>query len=72
MANPFFSALGNQQAMGGINPAQLRSQIESLKKQYSNPQEAIQNLMNSGKITQAQYNAAVQRAQQLKGLLGGK
>lgn len=72
MANPFFSALGNQPNMGGINPQMLRSQIENLKKQYSNPQEAIQNLMNSGKVTQAQYNAAVQRAQQLQNMLGRK
>ena len=31
----------------------------------------VQNMLNSGKITQAQYNAAVQQAQALQKILGG-
>ena len=35
-----------------------------------NPQEQVQQLLNSGRITQAQYNAAVQQAQALQKMLG--
>lgn len=37
-----------------------------------NPQQQIQQMLNSGKVSQAQYNAAVQKAQQLQRLLMGK
>ncbi len=36
-----------------------------------NPQERIQQMLNSGQITQAQYNAAVQQAQQFQKMLNG-
>lgn len=35
-----------------------------------NPQEQIQQMMNSGKITQAQYDAAVKQAKQFQAMLG--
>lgn len=34
------------------------------------PQTQIQQMLNSGRITQAQYNQAVQQAQQLGKLMG--
>ena len=44
---------------------QIMQQINMLKQQYSNPNEAIQQLLNSGKVSQEQYNRAVQQAQNL-------
>jgi len=35
-----------------------------------NPQEQVQQLLNSGRITQEQYNAAVQKAQMLQKMFG--
>ncbi len=37
-----------------------------------NPQQQVQQLLNSGRITQAQYNQAVQTAQQMMKMMGGK
>lgn len=37
-----------------------------------NPQEQIQQLLNSGKISQSQYNAAVQKADMIKNMFGIK
>jgi len=37
-----------------------------------NPQEQIQQLLNSGKISQSQYNAAVQKANMIKNMFGIK
>ena len=34
-----------------------------------NPRQAVQNLLNSGRITQAQYDNAVRMANQLKGMI---
>jgi len=35
-----------------------------------NPQQQVQNLLNSGKITQQQYDEAVKKANQLKSMFG--
>lgn len=37
-----------------------------------NPQDMVQQMLNSGKISQTQYNNAVQQAQALGKLLGMK
>lgn len=34
------------------------------------PRQQVQNLLNSGRVTQAQYNQAVQMANQLQRMLG--
>ena len=43
--------------------------VNRLKSQGGNPDEMIQNMLNSGRISQSQYNAAVQRAQQIMQML---
>lgn len=48
-------------------------QFNEFKKTINgNPQEQIQQLLNSGKISQSQYNAAVQKANMLKNMFGIK
>ena len=37
-----------------------------------NPQEQVQQLLNSGKVSQQQYNQAVQMAQQFQRMFGIK
>lgn len=53
------------------NPMQIFQQIQNLKRQMGNidPNQYIQQMMNSGRITQAQYDAAVRQAEQLKGFI---
>ncbi len=36
-----------------------------------NPQEQVQQMLNSGRITQDQYNNAVKQAQQFQNMLNG-
>jgi len=58
-----------------MQPAQLNiiQQFNQFRQNFrGNPQQQIQQMLNSGKVTQAQYNAAVQKAQQLQRLLMGK
>lgn len=48
-------------------------QFMQFKQNYKgNPQQQIQQMLNSGRISQAQYNAAVQKAQMLQRLIGGR
>ena len=40
--------------------------LNKLKSQGGDPNQMIQEMLNSGRITQEQYNSAVQRAQQIQ------
>lgn len=65
--NPLFQQMNN-------NAQNLIIQkFQQFKQQFrGNPQEQVQQLLNSGKITQDQYNRAVQTANSLMQILGGK
>jgi hypothetical protein len=57
--------------MMGNSTGNIQQMIEKLKKQYpGDPNQYIQQLLNSGRISQAQYNNAVQRAQQIQRMMG--
>lgn len=63
MANQLFKMMN---ANGGN---QLLQRVQQLKQQIGgDPQQHIQQLLNSGKVTQEQYNRAVQMANQMRGL----
>ncbi len=59
MANPLFNQM---------NGNQLLQKAQQLKQQMGggDPNRYIQQMLNSGKITQDQYNQAVQRVQELQ------
>ena len=51
----------------------LLQSFNQFRQQFrGNPQQQIQQMLNSGKVTQAQYNNAVQMAQQFQRMLIGK
>nr|MBQ4455268.1 hypothetical protein [Clostridia bacterium] len=56
-------------SLGGFDQNNLMKSLNELKSQVSDPNQAIQQMLNSGKISQAQYNAAAQRAQQIMRML---
>jgi hypothetical protein len=64
MSNPLF----NQMTGNGLLQ-QLQQFAQSFK---GDPRQQIQQMLNSGRITQQQYNDAVQKAQQLQKMLFGK
>ena len=52
------------------NPQQLLQQFQQFRNTFKgDPKEQIQQMLNSGRITQAQYNQAVQLAQQMQRIL---
>lgn len=70
MNNPLYKQI-QQQNQNPMNVFMQR--FQQFRQSFSgNPQEQIQNLMNSGKVSQEQYNSAYQMAQQMMRMISGK
>lgn len=67
MNNPLFGMM-NQQMPGGI--VQRFQQFQQMFR--GDPRQQVQQMLNSGKISQGQYNQAVQMAQQFARMMGMK
>lgn len=52
-----------------INIQSFMQNLNALKAKGGDPNQMIQELMNSGKVTQGQYDMAVRRAQQITQML---
>lgn len=66
MSNPLFGMLSGQMQM---NPMlQKFNQFRQMFK--GDPQQQVKQMLNSGKISQAQYNQAVQMANQVAQMMG--
>lgn len=68
MSNPLFSM------MQQTNPANgLLQRFQQFQQAFrGDPRQQVQQLLNSGKISQQQYQQAYQMAQQLQRMMGGK
>ena len=66
MSNPLFQALGGLP----MNMQNILSQFNQFKQTYhGDPRQQIQQMLNSGQITQAQYNQAAEKARQLQQMM---
>jgi hypothetical protein len=65
MSNPLYQQQMNQQPMNN-----LIQRFQQFKQTFSgDPRQQVQQLLNSGKVSQSQYNQAVQMANQLQRLM---
>ena len=66
--NPLFNEFGNKPQ--GNNPlSNMFSKFQEFKNTFSgNPQEVVQQLLNSGKMTQGQFNQLSQMAEQFRAI----
>ena len=71
MSNQFPNMFGGQ---GPVNPmAMMMQRFQQFAQGFKgDANQQIQQMMNSGKINQTQYNQAVQMAQQFRRMLGIK
>ncbi len=69
MSNPLYQQIGNPQ-MGNGNIIQRFQQFRQMFQ--GDPRAQVQQLLNSGRVSQEQYNNAVRTAQQLQRMMGGK
>ena len=67
MQNPLIGVFQNQ--MPQMNGMMQRFQ-QFRQMFHGDPRQQIQQLMNSGRVNQQQYNQAVQMAQQMQKMLG--
>ena len=67
MNNPLFNMFGQS---GGIGSGMM-AKFQQFRQMFrGDPNQQIQQMLNSGKVSQADYNKAVQMAQQFKQMLG--
>lgn len=68
MANQLFNMLGGQQS---INPmTNLVNQLNQFRQSFSgDPKQQVQQLLNSGRMSQNQYNQLSQMATQIQNML---
>lgn len=55
--------------MQGFNPQNFMSRLNELKAKGGDPNQMIQQMLNSGKVTQKDYNNAVLKANQIIALI---
>lgn len=56
-------------SMNQFNPNDMMRRLADLKSKVSDPNAMIQQMLSSGRVTQAQVNAATSRAQQIMQML---
>ena len=63
MSNPLFGMMQNQN--------NLLQRFQQFRQMFrGDPSQQIQQMLNSGRVTQQQYNQAVQMAQQMQRMMG--
>ena len=67
MANPLFNTFGNNNQFGD-----LIKQAQAFKRQFTNinPRAEVERLLNSGEMSQQQFNEYSQIAQQVAQMMG--
>lgn len=73
MNNPLIGGIMSQMGGGMGNIQQMMHRFQQFRQTFQgDPRQQIQQMMNSGKINQQQYNQAYQMAQQFQRMMGGK
>lgn len=68
MSNPLFGMFGNQAPAN-----QMMQKFMQFQQMFrGDPKQQVQQMLNSGKVSQAQYNQAAQMANQLQRMMGIK
>lgn len=71
MSNPIYQQM--EQQLNGHNVSGLMQRFQQFQQMFKgDPRQQVQQLLNSGKVSQQQYNQAVQMAQQMQRMMGGK
>jgi hypothetical protein len=68
MANSLFTQFGNQPPNNGL--IQIMAQAQDLQKTFDgNPREEVERLLNSGQMSQDQFNKFAQMANQIRAMM---
>lgn len=70
MANPLFKMLGNTNFAGNNNMVNMIRQFNEFKRTFQgNPKEKVQELLNTGKMSQSQFNQLQEMAKQFTDMM---
>ena len=68
MSNPIYDAMGRQ-AMPG-NPLYMMQQFNQFRRNFNgDPKAIVQNMLNTGRMSQAQFNQLAQMANQFQKMM---
>lgn len=68
MTNSLFTQFGNQPPNNGL--MQIMAQAQELQKTFNgNPEEEVKRLLNSGQMSQDQFNRFAQMANQIRAMM---
>lgn len=71
MTNPIYQQMGSGMPNNGMT--QMIQRFQQFRQAFTgDPRQQVQALLNSGRVSQAQYDQAVQTAQQMQRLMSGK
>lgn len=69
----FFNQLGKAPQMPATGFQNMMQRFQQFQQMFrGDPKQQVQQLLNSGKISQQQYDQAVQMAKQFQQMMGGK
>ena len=71
MANPLFSALGGQQTVNN-GFSNFMSEFQRLQQTVKNPKQEVERLLQSGAMSQNDFNRFGQMANQVVKMMGGR
>ena len=67
--NPLFNEFNNNKPQGNNPLGNMFQKFQEFKNTFNgNPQEVVQNLLNTGKMTQGQFNQLSQMAEQFRAI----
>ena len=74
MPNPLFDQMGGNQTPGPMGQMQqMMNAFQQFKANFKgDPQQEVQRLLNSGQMSQQQYNQLTQMAQQMSRMMSGR
>ena len=74
MPNPLFDQMGGNQMPGQMGQMQqMMNAFQQFKANFKgDPQQEVQRLLNSGQMSQQQYNQLTQMAQQMSRMMSGR
>ena len=68
MVNSLFNQFGNQPPTNGLT--QIMVQVQELQKAFNgNPEEEVKRLLNSGQMSQDQFNKFAQMANRIRAMM---
>ena len=71
MANPLFNALGGQQTVNN-GFSNFMSEFQRLQQTVKNPKQEVERLLQSGAMSQNDFNRFGQMANQVVQMMGGR